>query len=44
MANIIKTTGAGLTRIFARFTRKGRNQTPWRRSRWYDTDVSSRGL
>jgi hypothetical protein len=44
MAKIIKTTGMGLTRIFARFIRTNRNQTPWRGSRWYDCEVSSRGL
>jgi hypothetical protein len=44
MTNIIKTTGAGITRIFRHFTRRSPNKTPWRASKWHDCDVSSRGL
>jgi hypothetical protein len=44
MTNIIKTASTGISRIFARFGRKTRNQTPWRLSRWHDSDGSSRGL
>ncbi len=44
MAKIVRKTRTGLARIFARFGRTDNSQTPWRCSRWYECDVSSRGL
>jgi hypothetical protein len=45
MANkMIKTASSGIAHIFARFTRTTRNKRPDRGSRWYDSDISSRGL
>jgi hypothetical protein len=43
MAKIVKTTRTTLSRIFARFGRTDR-QNPSSGSRWYECDVSSRGL
>jgi hypothetical protein len=44
MAKIIRTTATGFTRILARFTRRTDSRTAEHGSRWYDCDVSSRGL
>jgi len=43
MTKIIEATGAGISRIFARFGRTGRKPVP-QGSRWYDCEFSSRGL
>jgi len=44
MAKFMQTTGVGITRIFARFTRSDRALKTERQTRWYDCDVCSRGL
>jgi hypothetical protein len=49
MTKTAQTIQTGLARILARFGRKSDQQNPWRAneertSRWYDCDVSSRGL
>jgi len=43
MTKIVKTTRTTLSRIFARFGRAGR-ENPSSGSRWYESDMSSRGL
>ncbi len=48
MTQTSKTIETGITRIFARFGRKTRKQNPPQEgrpeTRWYETDISSRGL
>jgi len=49
MTKTVETAQTGLTRILARFGRKSDRQNPrpandQRTSRWYDREVSSRGL
>jgi hypothetical protein len=44
MSKIAKATGSVTKRILARFSRIGRGKVPWLKSRWYDTDIGSRGL
>jgi len=49
MTKTMQMAQTGLARILARFGRKSDRENPWRTndertSRWYDCDVSSRGL
>jgi hypothetical protein len=44
VAQIIKSTQTGLTRIFAKFGRTNQRQNPASGNHWYDCDVCSRGL
>jgi hypothetical protein len=48
MAQTSKAIQTGITRIFARFGRKTRKQNPSQEgrpeTRWYESDISSRGL
>lgn len=48
MTQISKTIQTGITRIFARFDRKTRKRNPSQggrpETRWYESDISSRGL